>query len=65
MERMHQIAMKSDLVKKEIERLKLVEGAEVVCEPWPYGKDGLNDDKRLFQVHFLPRRERNFSVTFS
>ena len=50
MERMHNIAMESDLVKKEIHRLKLIEGAEVVCEPWPYGKDGINDDERLFQA---------------
>ena len=50
MERMHEVAMRSDLVKKEIQRLKLVEGTEVVCEPWPYGKDGINDDERLFQV---------------
>jgi primary-amine oxidase len=52
MERMHEVAMRSDLVKKEIQRLKLVEGTEVVCEPWPYGKDGINDDERLFQVTF-------------
>ena len=50
MERMHNIAIKSDLVKKEIDRLKLIEGINVVCEPWPYGKDGINDDERLFQV---------------
>ena len=49
-ERMHDIAMRSDLVKKEILRLKLIEGTQVVCEPWPYGKDGINDDERLFQV---------------
>jgi primary-amine oxidase len=50
MERMHDIAMKSELVQKEIDRLKLIEGSDVVCEPWPYGKDGINDDERLFQV---------------
>jgi primary-amine oxidase len=53
MERMHEVAMRSDLVKKEIKRLKLIEGTEVVCEPWPYGKDGINDDDRLFQVRSL------------
>jgi primary-amine oxidase len=50
MERMHDIALKSELVQKEILRLKLLPGAEVVCEPWPYGKDGIDDDERLFQV---------------
>jgi primary-amine oxidase len=49
-ERMHDIAMKSDLVKKEIDRLKLIEGAKVVCEPWPYGKDGIDDEQRRFQA---------------
>jgi primary-amine oxidase len=56
MERMHKIAMQSHLVKKEIERLKLVEGTEVVCEPWHYGKDGINDDERLFQALSLYSR---------
>jgi len=50
MERIHNIAVASELVKNEITRLKLVEGTQVVCEPWPYGKDGVDDDKRLFQV---------------
>ena len=50
MERMHEVATRSELVKKEIQRLKLAKGTEVVCEPWPYGKDGINDDERLFQV---------------
>jgi len=47
---MHDVAMKSELVQNEIKRLKLVEGTDVVCEPWPYGKDGVNDDGRLYQV---------------
>lgn len=51
MERMGEVAMKSELVHRELKRLKLVEGTEVVCEPWPYGKDGINDDERLFQVY--------------
>lgn len=63
-ERMHDIAMKSDLVKKEIDRLRLIEGTEVVCEPWPYGKDGINDDERLFQV--VPAYDHaKFSATSS
>ena len=58
-ERMHDIAMKSDLVQKEIKRLRLIEGTEVVCEPWPYGKDGIDDDERLFQVFFTSREMAN------
>jgi hypothetical protein len=53
MERMHNVAMKSDLVQKELKRLRLIEGTEVMCEPWPYGKDGVDDDERLFQVSFI------------
>jgi hypothetical protein len=64
MERMLDVAMKSDLVKKEIERLRLAEGTEVICEPWPYGKDGINDDERLFQVLAMCYRF-NRSATFS
>jgi len=44
------IAMASDIVKSEIQRLKLPENTEVFCEPWPYGKDGVDDDKKMFQV---------------
>lgn len=51
---MEEVAMKSELVQKELKRLKLVEGTEVVCEPWPYGKDGINDDERLYQVVLSP-----------
>ena len=54
---MHHVAMRSELVQKEIKRLQLLEGSEVICEPWPYGKDGVNDDERLFQV----RRFREFA----
>jgi len=50
MERIGEVAMRSELVQKEIKRLKLVEGTEICCEPWPYGKDGVDDDERLFQV---------------
>lgn len=52
-ESMHDIAMNSELVQKEIARLQLLPGSEVVCEPWPYGKDGVNDDDRLLQVNTL------------
>jgi primary-amine oxidase/UV DNA damage endonuclease len=27
------------MVKKELERLQLPEGSEVIAEPWPYGSD--------------------------
>lgn len=49
-------ALASTLVKKEIERLQLPKGAEVVAEPWPYGTDDQSAaDKmaRAFQVWFF------------
>jgi len=63
MERMHDIAMKSELVQNEIKRLKLVEGTDVVCEPWPYGKDGVDDNDRLFQVPSSFNRASKVSAT--
>lgn len=64
MERMHEVAMESDLVKKEIARLKLIDSSDVICEPWPYGKDGIDDNERLFQV-FPPFAWAKRSATFS
>jgi len=34
-------------VQKQIEALKLPEGATVIAEPWTYGTDGMNDMKNL------------------
>jgi primary-amine oxidase len=64
MERIEEVAMRSEIVQKELKRLKLVEGSEIVCEPWPYGKDGIDDDERLYQVH--PEKNlSDFRPTFS
>jgi primary-amine oxidase len=41
------------LVKKEIQRLKLPEGAVVIAEPWPYGTDDEKVATRMFQVWFF------------
>lgn len=62
MERMHGVAIKGELVLEELKRLKLVPGTEVICEPWPYGKDGINDDDRLFQV-YSSNDASNYSAT--
>ena len=35
---MEKIALEDEGVKKELEKLKLPEGAVVVCDPWIYGK---------------------------
>ncbi|KAL8277071.1 hypothetical protein RQP46_010499 [Phenoliferia psychrophenolica] len=46
-------SLRSPLVKKEIERLQLPEGCEVVAEPWPYGTDDTPVDIRLYQVWYF------------
>lgn len=41
------------LVLREIERLQLPKGCEVVAEPWPYGTDEVKVDARLMQIWFF------------
>lgn len=47
------------MVQKEIERLQLPEGAQVVAEPWPYGTDETEVNIRLFQVWFYLNLKEN------
>ncbi|KAI9752270.1 MAG: COPII coat Sec23p-Sfb3p heterodimer component [Chaenotheca gracillima] len=53
------IALEDEAVKKEIAKLQLPEGTAVVCDPWIYGSDGINDDKRQFQCFFYIRDPKN------
>ncbi|KAL9083019.1 MAG: hypothetical protein Q9159_006038 [Coniocarpon cinnabarinum] len=57
---METIALEDEGVKQEIEKLKLPEGAVVVCDPWIYGSDGVNDDERMYQT-FLYVRGLNYA----
>lgn len=38
------ISLLSPMVQKEIDRLQLPEGAEVIAEPWPYGSDDFDSE---------------------
>ncbi|KAK4702051.1 hypothetical protein P7C70_g4176, partial [Phenoliferia sp. Uapishka_3] len=51
-------SLRSPLVQKEIERLQLPEGCEVVAEPWPYGTDDTPVDIRLYQVWYFLNLEK-------
>jgi primary-amine oxidase len=42
-------------VKKELERLQLGQTA-VVLDPWDYGKDDENEQRRLTQIFFYTRK---------
>ncbi|POY74648.1 putative Primary-amine oxidase [Rhodotorula taiwanensis] len=46
-------SLESALVKKELERLQLPEGSEVIAEPWPYGSDDTETPTRMSQVWFF------------
>ncbi|KAA8566226.1 hypothetical protein MFRU_019g01260 [Monilinia fructicola] len=51
-------------VKAEIAKLQLPEGTVVVCDPWIYGSDGINDglfsdEKRFYQCFLYVRDPKN------
>ncbi|GAB7346684.1 hypothetical protein MBLNU459_g1806t2 [Dothideomycetes sp. NU459] len=46
------LALEDKSVQEEIAKLQLPEGAVVICDPWIYGSDGVDDDDRLFQCFF-------------
>ncbi|KAK8170183.1 copper amine oxidase [Phyllosticta citrichinensis] len=53
------IAIEDPKVKAEVAKLQLPKGAVVVCDPWIYGSDGINDDERLFQCFLYMRDPLN------
>ncbi|TGO73773.1 hypothetical protein BELL_0332g00030 [Botrytis elliptica] len=58
------IALEDEGVKAAIAKLQLPEGTVVVCDPWIYGSDGVNeglftDDKRYFQCFLYIRDPKN------
>ncbi|CAF9907186.1 hypothetical protein IMSHALPRED_005464 [Imshaugia aleurites] len=52
------IALEDEGVKAEIAKLDLPQGTAVLCDPWIYGSDGINDDLRMYQC-FLYMRDPN------
>ncbi|KAF2402557.1 hypothetical protein EJ06DRAFT_555173 [Trichodelitschia bisporula] len=55
------LALEHPDVKAEIAKLQLPEGAVVVCDPWIYGADGVNDDDRMWQCYLYTRDTANSS----
>lgn len=53
------IALEDPSVLKELAKLQLPEGSKVVCDPWIYGSDGVDDDKRMLQCFLYLRDIHN------
>ncbi|KAI9837753.1 MAG: hypothetical protein M1819_006687 [Sarea resinae] len=52
-------ALEDEKVKAEIAKLQLPEGTVVVCDPWIYGSDGVDDDERMWQCFLYIRDPAN------
>lgn len=59
------IALEDERVKREIARLGLPEGSAIVSDPWTYGSDGIQDDRRMFQLYLYMRDPGNLSDVHS
>jgi primary-amine oxidase len=57
--RTEQAVIEDEGVKAELAKLQLPEGAKVVCDPWIYGSDGVNDDDRIIQAFLYLRDPLN------
>ncbi|KAI9723695.1 MAG: hypothetical protein M1812_000995 [Candelaria pacifica] len=55
------LALADDGVQAEIEKLKLPKGTTIISDPWIYGSDGIDDDRRLFQCFLYIRDPSNIS----
>ncbi|KAI9850394.1 MAG: hypothetical protein M1838_005727 [Thelocarpon superellum] len=52
---MERIALQDDGVQAEIAKLKLPAGTVVISDPWIYGSDGVQDDRRRYQCFLYMR----------
>ncbi|KAL8745704.1 MAG: hypothetical protein Q9190_002175 [Brigantiaea leucoxantha] len=52
------IALEDEQVRAELAKLKLPEGTPVISDPWIYGSDGVDDERRMYQC-FLYMRDPN------
>lgn len=57
--KVEKVALSDDGVKAEVAKLKLPEGTVIVCDPWIYGADGINDDDRMWQCFLYMRDPAN------
>ncbi|MCJ1362825.1 hypothetical protein MMC16_001931 [Acarospora aff. strigata] len=53
------VALEDAAVKAEIAKLQLPEDTVVISDPWIYGSDGIDDDKRLYQCFLYCRDPLN------
>lgn len=52
-------ALADEGVKAEIAKLQLSEGTTLVCDPWIYGSDGIDDHERMWQCFLYTRDPSN------
>lgn len=52
-------ALEDEGVKSEIAKLQLPEGTILVCDPWIYGSDGVDDHERMWQCFLYMRDPSN------
>ncbi|KAK4975559.1 hypothetical protein LTR66_010981, partial [Elasticomyces elasticus] len=53
------IALEDEGVRADIAKLQLPEGTVVICDPWIYGSDGVNDNDRMYQCFLYIRDPEN------
>ena len=52
---LEKVCLNDEKVKEEIAKLKLPEGSVVCCDPWIYGTDDANENRRLWQAYMYMR----------
>ncbi|KAG8529350.1 uncharacterized protein KY384_005986 [Bacidia gigantensis] len=50
---------KDERVQAELKKLQLPKDTKFVCDPWIYGSDGVDDDKRMMQAFLYTRDPAN------
>lgn len=53
------LSIEDESVQAELKKLNLPEGAKVVCDPWIYGSDGIEDNERMLQSFLYLRDPAN------
>ncbi|KAL9613776.1 MAG: hypothetical protein Q9167_001721 [Letrouitia subvulpina] len=49
------VALEDEAVKAELAKLSLPEGTAVISDPWIYGSDGVDDERRMYQCFLYMR----------
>lgn len=53
------VALEDANFKEHIAKLELPAGSVLICDPWCYGSDGVNDEERLWQCFMYMRHPSN------